>query len=107
MEDLPDQAPDHPVSNDIDADIVVDEPAIMPVIDWIPSESFTDIYRFALDNGRVSESGYGTVPGYLINQFSMDAYDGYLRVATTTGDAWMPGGEPQVLPKHGDKGHCL
>ena len=107
VEDLPDQAPDHPVSNDIDADIVVDEPAIMPVIDWIPSESFTDIYRFALDNGRVSESGYGTVPGYLINQFSMDAYDGYLRVATTTGDAWMPGGEPQVLPKHGDKGHCL
>lgn len=28
------------------------------------------------------------VPGHLLNQFSMDEYDGYLRLASTIGDRW-------------------
>jgi uncharacterized secreted protein with C-terminal beta-propeller domain len=33
----------------------------------------------------------GAVPGRTLNQFSMDEYDGYLRVATTVGNSFMSG----------------
>lgn len=52
------------------------------------TESQTIIHAFNLDNGRVSYSTQGTVPGTIINQFSMDAFDGYFRIATTTGEVW-------------------
>ncbi len=41
------------------------------------------IHRFSLSNGTISYEGTGTVPGYLLNQFSLDEYEGNLRVATT------------------------
>ena len=56
-------------------------------------EMATDIYRFKLTDGAISAAGQGSVPGSIINQFSMDEYQGYFRIATTTGQAWMPGGE--------------
>lgn len=56
-------------------------------------EVTTDIYRFKLTDGVISAAGQGTVPGSIINQFSMDEYQGYFRIATTTGQAWMPEGE--------------
>ncbi len=48
----------------------------------------TDIYRFKLDDTKISEAGQGSVPGYILNQFSMDEYDGYFRIATTIGESW-------------------
>lgn len=51
----------------------------------------TGLYRFALAGGRVSFSAEGEVPGTVLNQFSMDEYGGYLRVAVTTGFAWWRG----------------
>lgn len=51
-------------------------------------KSFTDIYRFAINKGDVTEKGSGVVPGYILNQFSMDEHNGYFRIATTTGDSW-------------------
>ncbi|MEA4888289.1 MAG: beta-propeller domain-containing protein [Clostridiaceae bacterium] len=48
----------------------------------------TEIYRFKLAGAALTEAGKGTVPGSIINQFSMDEYDGYFRIATTTGEAW-------------------
>lgn len=54
----------------------------------------TDLYRFTLDGAQISASGKGSVPGSIINQFSMDEYDGYFRIATTTGDTWSGSANP-------------
>jgi inhibitor of cysteine peptidase len=47
----------------------------------------TVIHRFAIGNGHVAYKSTGDVPGHLLNQFSMDESDGYLRVATTV-EGW-------------------
>ncbi|MDD2393035.1 MAG: beta-propeller domain-containing protein [Eubacteriales bacterium] len=51
-------------------------------------EVFTDIYRFAINKGEIDHDSSGSVPGYALNQFAMDEYEGYFRVATTTGEMW-------------------
>jgi len=43
----------------------------------------TVIHRLHIAEGLVKYEASGVVPGYLINQFALDEYDGYLRVATT------------------------
>ena len=43
----------------------------------------TTIYSFAIDNGKITYLAGGKVDGLLLNQYSLDEYDGYLRVATT------------------------
>lgn len=43
----------------------------------------TTIYRIALNGLRVEPQARGDVPGYLLNQFSLDESNGMLRVATT------------------------
>jgi uncharacterized secreted protein with C-terminal beta-propeller domain len=43
----------------------------------------TTIIKFELAGMKVGYAGSGDVPGYLLNQFSMDEYEGNLRVATT------------------------
>ena len=43
----------------------------------------TYIYRFKLENTKASYVSVGSVPGEVLNQFSMDEKDGYFRVATT------------------------
>ncbi|MFB1081857.1 beta-propeller domain-containing protein [Jeotgalibacillus sp. JSM ZJ347] len=48
----------------------------------------TEIYRFAIDGLNIQFAAQGKVPGRILNQFSMDEYNGYFRVATTTGDMW-------------------
>jgi|Deesub1362A_J573_1020465.scaffolds.fasta_scaffold00091_36 uncharacterized secreted protein with C-terminal beta-propeller domain len=58
-------------------------PEIVPPV----REEKTIIYRFALEDGKVSFSGRGEVPGTVLNQFSMDEHEGFFRVGTTVG-AW-------------------
>jgi len=48
----------------------------------------TAIYKFALKDGQIAYQAKGTVPGTLLNQFSLDENDGNLRVATTKGQVW-------------------
>lgn len=48
----------------------------------------TVINKFVLKGGAISFVSQGKVPGHLLNQFSLDEYDGNLRVATTRGQAW-------------------
>jgi len=48
----------------------------------------TLVYKFSLDQGEVKYSTQGEVPGTILNQFSMDEYEGYFRIATTKGDTW-------------------
>ncbi len=51
----------------------------------------THIYKFALDNGRISYVARGKVPGTVLNQFSMDEYAEHFRIATTSGNPWGGG----------------
>ena len=48
----------------------------------------TTIYKFALNDGDVEFKSRGSVPGKILNQFSMDAYIDNFRIATTTGNTW-------------------
>ncbi|MFZ3129796.1 MAG: beta-propeller domain-containing protein [Desulfosporosinus sp.] len=48
----------------------------------------TLVYKFSLNNGKTAYLGKAEIPGTLLNQFSMDEYDGYLRLATTSGFNW-------------------
>ncbi|WP_319642343.1 beta-propeller domain-containing protein [Methanovulcanius yangii] len=56
----------------------------------VPTEE-TIIHRFSIDGGEIAYKATGDVPGALLNQFSLDEYDGNLRVATTFGIAEPPG----------------
>ncbi len=44
----------------------------------------TEIFKFRLEALEVVPIARGSVPGYLLDQFSMDEYKGYFRVATTS-----------------------
>ncbi len=57
---------------------------IDPVDEWTAR---TSIYRIFIDDLTMAVVAGGEVTGWLLNQFSMDEYDGYLRVATTT--SWI------------------
>ena len=54
----------------------------------------TDILRFSINGTSVAYTGMGTVEGTPINQYSMDEYDGYFRIATTD---WSAGTYVTVL----------
>ena len=43
----------------------------------------TTVNRFTVADGTLTYAATGSVPGGLNNQFSLDAYNGYLRMATT------------------------
>jgi len=58
---------------------------IMPKSTGEPEEE-TLIYRVEFDHEKIVCQAEGTVPGYVLNQFSMDEYNGIFRIATTT---WM------------------
>jgi len=44
----------------------------------------TSIHRIHIEGAEIEYMSSGEVPGMVLNQFSMDEYDGYFRVATTT-----------------------
>ena len=50
------------------------------------SEAKTQIYKFDIRGFDVKYLGNTTVNGTALNQFSMDEHNGYLRIATTTGN---------------------
>ena len=50
----------------------------------------TVVHKIGIDELDIDYAGMGEVPGNVLNQFSMDEYDGNFRIATTTGQ-W--GGE--------------
>jgi hypothetical protein len=71
--------------------------ATIPASGEAPSLT-TEIHAF--DAAVSNETSYrvsGSVPGYLLNQFSLSENAGYLRVATTTEPPWWgdAGGEPE------------
>lgn len=50
-----------------------------------PSKEMTTLYKFTLDNGDITYDTQGQVDGWVLNQFSMDEYNDYFRIATTQG----------------------
>jgi len=52
----------------------------------------TVIMKFGLDSGNIGFVGNGKVPGTVLNQFSMDEYNGNFRIATTVGHVTQSGG---------------
>jgi uncharacterized secreted protein with C-terminal beta-propeller domain len=45
----------------------------------------TLVYKIQVENSDIEYIADGLVPGRVLNQFSMDEYDGYFRIATTLG----------------------
>ena len=49
---------------------------------WTDNGEYTSIYRVSINGTQLTFEAQGSVPGYTINQYSMDEYNGYFRVAT-------------------------
>src|SRR6058998_620542 len=49
---------------------------------WSQAEQ-TAVHRISIDGGSISYQATGTVSGHVLNQFSMDEYNGNFRIATT------------------------
>ena len=45
----------------------------------------TVIHKINVDKDNINYKGVGEVPGRILNQFSMDEFESYFRIATTTG----------------------
>jgi hypothetical protein len=53
----------------------------------------TDVYKFALTSEGTQLVAAGTIPGRVLNQYSMSESNGMLRIATTLGPKWDENGE--------------
>ena len=49
---------------------------------WTDGGQFTSIYRVSVNGTQLTFEAQGSVPGYTINQYSMDEYNSYFRIAT-------------------------
>lgn len=54
----------------------------------IQDEESTIIHKISIDEGDIKYQAQGEIPGRILNQFSMDEYDGFFRIATTIGNVW-------------------
>lgn len=52
---------------------------------WGGRSDLTEIHRISINGSKITCEASGEVPGKVLNQFSMDEYKGYFRIATTTG----------------------
>ncbi|MBQ5992610.1 MAG: beta-propeller domain-containing protein [Clostridia bacterium] len=53
----------------------------------IVSGSKTNLFRFTIRDGKIEAAATAKLPGSLLNQFSMDAYNGYYRLVVTRSDS--------------------
>ena len=53
----------------------------------IVSGSHTNLFRFSIEGGNIEAKASTTLPGTLLNQFSMDEYNGYYRFVVTRSDS--------------------
>jgi len=51
---------------------------------WTEEGQYTSIYRISVNQDALKFEAKGSVPGYLLNQYSMDEYNQNLRLATTS-----------------------
>ncbi len=60
----------------------------------------TIIHKISIKDGRIEYDGEGSVPGTVLNQFSMDEHNGKLRIATTTGRQFRFRGEDDIKERN-------
>ncbi|WP_128895805.1 beta-propeller domain-containing protein [Longirhabdus pacifica] len=72
---------------DISMETETDVTVQIQKIDFAPAavDTITKIYKFSLGENKVKFKAEGQVPGHVLNQFSMDEYEGDFRIATTSG----------------------
>jgi inhibitor of cysteine peptidase len=51
---------------------------------WSENGEYTSIYRISVNKDSLAFEAKGSVPGYVLNQYSMDEYNGNFRLATTS-----------------------
>jgi len=51
---------------------------------WSEQGRYTSIYRVRVNGSELAFEAKGSVLGYVLNQYSMDEYNGYFRLATTS-----------------------
>jgi len=56
----------------------------IPRYDVNASSEKTEIHRFRIEGNSIESEASGEVPGFILNQFSMDEYGENFRIATTT-----------------------
>jgi len=61
---------------------------ITSTCNWYSESEKTTVHKISIADGRIEYKCGSEVPGHVLNQFSMDEYQGYLRIATTTGEVW-------------------
>ncbi len=61
-----------------------------------PYEITTSIIKISIDNGLVDYVADGEVPGVTLDQFSMDEYNGNVRIVTTTNNWWWWNSETDI-----------
>lgn len=59
---------------------------------WRDSSGFdeTIIHKFSINPENIDYIGKASVPGRVLNQFSMDEHKNHFRIATTVGQVWDP-----------------
>jgi inhibitor of cysteine peptidase len=73
-----------------------------PDYNWQENETMkTSIQRITIDKQAITPAASGEVPGFILNQFSMDEYSGYFRIATTTNNfGWRTFSEEEQVSKN-------
>lgn len=70
-----------------------EEPGIMEkIFGTTDASEKTNIYKFSLNKDQIKYQGQTSVPGTILNQFSMDEYKDHFRIATTIGHVSRTGG---------------
>jgi hypothetical protein len=62
----------------------------------LPTQSVTSIHKFAIEGAETSYRASGSVPGYMLSQWSMSEHEGHLRTATTNEPPWIDDREPET-----------
>jgi len=57
---------------------------VLPDTGWWSNEGRTVINRISINQGAINIQASGTIPGSILNQYSIDEYENNLRIATTT-----------------------
>ena len=68
--------------------IAIPKKISLPIDEVSTSRYSTKIHKFEIDDGKIEYAATGSVPGSLLNQFSMDEYNGYFRITTTDNTDW-------------------
>ncbi|MGE7691732.1 beta-propeller domain-containing protein [Lysinibacillus sp. NPDC097214] len=64
---------------------------------WMPRTTNTQVFKWNVDGTAMNFVGTTEVKGSVLNQYSMDEYDGNFRIVTTEGNAWD---EQQISKNH-------